>query len=201
MSRTKHFSTKFKLSILHNHAHIFSKHCMLNEHRRETSVKNLWSGELNSQTVCLGGKVPRDTTLKIEQEMTIPTAMYSSLCICSGLGVLLAVFFFIFNLAFRSNRYVLLKTFLCYARVCILIFSSFLPIVYSIVVSIFFNRLFLLTKTHFYIMRLLYMYVTERSLNYGGLYVCKQNACSAPFKFETRFLQQKNGRNLVKKHL
>jgi len=51
------------------------------------------------------GKIPRDSTLVIDRELVIPPSLYITMCVFAFLGIVLATFFFIFNILYRENRY------------------------------------------------------------------------------------------------
>jgi len=55
----------------------------------------------------LDGVVPRDSTLVIQLETTIPLSMYIPLSVLSTCGILLAVSFLVFNVVLRANKFVM----------------------------------------------------------------------------------------------
>ena len=55
----------------------------------------------------LDGVVPRDSTLVIQLETTIPLSLYIPLSVLSSCGIILAVSFLVFNVALRANRFVM----------------------------------------------------------------------------------------------
>lgn len=58
---------------------------------------------LNSNKI-LGNGPPNDRIKRIERDQRISVLTYTIMAILSGTGILLAIFFFVFNIFFRTHR-------------------------------------------------------------------------------------------------
>ena len=52
-----------------------------------------------------GDNIPRDSTYSRTEEVTIPLWLYVLMATLAGLGILLAIGLFVFNIVHRNNRY------------------------------------------------------------------------------------------------
>ena len=50
------------------------------------------------------GNIPRDSTYVIYEELSVPVWLYVTMTSCSGIGILAAIGFFLFNIIHRDNR-------------------------------------------------------------------------------------------------
>lgn len=57
----------------------------------------------------VGGRVPRDSTIVIEERRNLETELYASLSSLAIAGIVMSCFFLIFNVLYRNTRFCLIN--------------------------------------------------------------------------------------------
>ncbi|KAH3769086.1 hypothetical protein DPMN_170333, partial [Dreissena polymorpha] len=85
-----------------------AKRINLGYYRQDTNPKIFeW---IPGALVWKDNKIPRDSTLVTQKEIRIPPALYITICVLSGLGIIIVFLFLSFNIYYRNNRFVKLSS-------------------------------------------------------------------------------------------